>query len=185
MRPGVTVCIPSIPPRSSLLGRAMRSVMDQTYQGNLETIVVVDAWKEGAPRTRQKALDRVRTQWVAFLDDDDTFNQNHLESLLRHAFVEDADYVFSWFEVIGGFDPFPQHFGKVYDVNEPHHTTVTTMVRTDLAQSVGFIREGEGGEDWQFTLGCIAEGAKISHLPERTWRWYHNSGNTSGLPDRW
>jgi hypothetical protein len=108
----------------------------------------------------------------------------HVARLISMAAATGADYVFSWFEVVNGFDPFPQHFGKTYDVNDPHHTTVTTMVRTKLAQEVGF-RDAGGGEDWDFTLRCIELGAKIVHLPQRTWRWHHGTGNTSGRADRW
>jgi hypothetical protein len=71
-------------------------------------------------------------------------------------------------------------------------TTVTTLVRTELAQDVGFLWPADSeidgqraGEDWEFTRGCMAYGAKISHLVEHTWLWHHDSGNTSGLPDRW
>ena len=61
------------------------------------------------------------------------------------------------------------------------------MVRTDLAQAVGFLnKDGPespvSGEDWLFTLGCMARGAQIHHVAERTWAWRHHGLNTSGLP---
>jgi hypothetical protein len=135
-------------------------------------------------------LDGITTEWVAFLDDDDEFLPFHVKHLVRFAQESGADYVFPWFTVVGGVDPFPQHFGKRYDVTAPHHTTMTVMVRTELAKSVGFkspegAHPGWGGEDWQFTLDCISAGAKIEHLPEVTWRYHHDSGNTSGRPERW
>jgi hypothetical protein len=64
-------------------------------------------------------------------------------------------------------------------------------VRTELARQVGFraaVDPGgtnpghNSGEDRVFTLGCLAAGAKISHLVDKTWLWGHHGQNTSGLP---
>lgn len=181
--PTVGVAIPTIPPRSELLCRALRSVQAQTYPVS-QVSIATDHTRQGAASTRQRALDGITTEWCAFLDDDDEFLPFHVEHLVRFAQSSGADYVFSWFDVVGGSDPFPQHFGKTYDMDNPTHTTVTTLVRTELAQSVG-ITMGPGGEDWIFTVRCIEAGAKIMHLPERTWLWHHDSRNTSGRPDRW
>lgn len=188
--PTVGVAIPSIPPRTELLYRALGSVRSQSYPVD-QVSIATDHRREGAAATRQRALDGITTEWVAFLDDDDAFMPDHVGKLVRFAQENDADYVFSWFEVVQGGDPFPQHFGKPYDMTNPTHTTITVMVKTELAQSVGF-RDMHGGdpakvsgEDWDFTLRCIDAGATIMHLPERTWWWFHNSGNTSGRSDRW
>lgn len=91
---------------------------------------------------------------------------------------------------MGGRDPFPPtHYRDPFDPQKPIETTITVLVRTDLAQQVGFQRLNRGetnsGEDRFFTLGCLAAGARIEHLVEKTWLWHHNSGNTSGLPTRW
>lgn len=179
----VGVAVPAIPPRSNLLQRAVGSVMAQTYPVS-QVSISVDHERFGAARNRQRALDGINTDWVAFLDDDDAFMPQHVEKLIAFARDTQADYVFSWFEVVNGVDPFPQHFGKKYNVAEPHHTTITVLVRTALARAIGF-RDAGGGEDWNFTLRCIEAGAKIEHLPERTWYWHHDSHNTSGRPDRW
>ena len=175
--------MPSIPPRALMRDRAMGSVWQQTYPVS-QLSLSMDHEKAGAAANRQRALEGIATDYVAFLDDDDAFLPMHVEKLVRFAQDTRADYVFSWFTVIGGADPFPQHFGKKYDVNAPHHTTMTVMVRTELAKSVGF-HEAPGGEDWAFTLGCIKAGAVIEHLPERTWLYHHGAHNTSGRADRW
>lgn len=191
IKPGdITVCVPSIPTRGALLARSLASIAGQ-WQTAGAISVAIDAEREGAAITRTRALMAVRTPVVTFIDDDDTMNPNHLFALRRFMDDTGADMVFSWFDVVGGIDPFPQHFGKAWDPANPTHTTVVTMVRTELAQSVGFVAPeggdgaGGSGEDWNFTLGCLAAGAKIMHLPERTWKWYHNTGNTSGRNDRW
>lgn len=181
----VGVAVPSIPVRANLLQRAVGSVLGQTYPIR-QISISVDHERLGAADNRQRALDGIAgdTDWVAFLDDDDTFMPQHVEKLINFARETGADYVFPWFEVVQGIDPFPQHFGKKYDVTAPTHTTITVLVRTELAQEIGF-RDAGGGEDWNFTVRCIEAGARIEHLPERTWYWFHDSQNTSGRPDRW
>lgn len=184
----ITVVIPSIPIRPLFLQRAMISAIQQT-QKPAALSVAIDVHREGAAATRQRALDAVQTPWVAFLDDDDAFKPQHLERLMAHALETGADYVYSWFDVVGGTDPFPPtHFTNPFDPNDPIETTVTTLVRTGLAKEVGFkpLRtEGHAGEDRYFTLECLKAGAIVSHLVEKTWYWYHHGANTSGLASRW
>lgn len=195
LKPGITVAIATIPPRVGLLQRAVASVLSQTHPA-AGLAIAVDYAKQGAPATRQRALDMVDTQWVAFLDDDDEFMPSHLDTLWNAAHAYQADYVYSWFETIPhGSDPFPiGHYLQPWSNAEPRQTTITTMVRTELARQVGFARFEESGElvdgqrwgeDWSFTLGCMDAGAKIHHVVAKTWYWHHDSGNTSGRPDRW
>jgi glycosyltransferase involved in cell wall biosynthesis len=195
MKPGITVAIPTIPPRSHLLQRAVASVLLQTHPA-AGLAIAIDSAKQGAGATRQRALEMVDTQWVAFLDDDDEFMPDHLRTLWDAAHAHQADYVYSWFETSPpGCDPFPAtHYLAPWNDDEPRQTTVTTLVRTELARQVGFASFSETGElidgqrwgeDWSFTLGCRALGAKIHHVVAKTWYWHHDSGNTSGRPDRW
>jgi glycosyltransferase involved in cell wall biosynthesis len=188
----VTVVIPYHEARAEngLLCRAVDSVGAQSVRNNL--ITVEDGEGLGAAVTRQRGLEMVNTEWVAFLDSDDEMDPTHLEQLLACARDTGADYVYPWFRVQGGRDPFPQFFGKPWDDDQPHQTTITVLVRTGLAQLVSFhepppdstVGGQRGGEDWHFTLGCLAAGARIVHHPARTWTWRHHSGNTSGEPGR-
>lgn len=195
---GITVAIPSIPPRSALLARAIASVSSQTLQPS-GLVVAYDNYREGAPRTRQRALESVTTEWVAFLDDDDEFMPQHLEKLWNHALNTGADYVFAWYKVKCGdtvfdVDPVfpPTHYSQPWDPAQPRQTTITVLVKTDLALTAGFLPHESGktvdgqtwGEDWSFTLKCNALGV-ISHLVDHTWYWHHDSANTSGRSDRW
>lgn len=188
----ITVCIPSIPSRTLLLHRAVESVLAQTHPAAAVSIAR-DLHREGGAATRQRALEAVRTPWVAFLDDDDEMMPEHLEKLFRHAQETNADYVYSWFETVpNGRDPFPpNHFTDPFNPSNPIETTITILVRTEIANRAGgFQPHFEANEEWpgedrRFTLACIELGANIQHLPERTWYWHHDSNNTSGLASRW
>lgn len=197
---GITVAIPAHPARlaNGMLHRALGSVSAQKLPPAAVS-VAVDLEGEGAPATRQRALDAVRTPWTAFLDSDDQLRPMHLRALAKYATMTGADYVYSWYDIVNGagqvippeYDVLP-HFGKPFDPDNPTQTTITVLVRTDLAKAVGFRRPPEGatingeryGEDFQFTAECVKAGAKIVHLPARTWYWYHHGANTSGQADQ-
>lgn len=204
MSPKVAVITPTIPPRMELLRRAMLSVVNQTLPA-YQICVASDHDKQGAPATRQRALDMVSSDcdWVAPLDDDDAFKSTHLQRLYQHAMDTGADYVYSWFEVVdpqggsyGDYDPVfpPGHFQNPFNPDDPIETTITILVRRELLQEVGYVQlhrpeayaaGASTGEDRNLTLECLRLGAKISHLVERTWYWHHHGKNTSGRPDRW
>lgn len=181
----IGVAIPAHQARltNGMLDRATQSVYAQTLPPAAVS-VAVDWAREGAPATRQRALDAVATPWVAFLDSDDMFDPDHLELLARCAEENDASYVYSYWhgpDILG-------HFGKVFDPNDPIETTITVLVKTELAKAVGFQalpdRLANTGEDARLTRGCVALGAKIVHLPRRTWTYGMHGGNTSGLPTK-
>jgi hypothetical protein len=88
----VTVVIPSLPERSEWLERAVRSVDRQSVQP-FEVIVQIDKKRLGAHVARNAALRKVRTEWVAFLDDDDWFHPNHLAVLIDGANQSGADLI--------------------------------------------------------------------------------------------
>jgi glycosyltransferase involved in cell wall biosynthesis len=198
MNPSITVAIPTIPPRRKLLVRALESVFNQSLPP-VAISIATDVHKEGAARTRQRALDAVKTEWVAFLDDDDELLPYHLEHLMVHAQKTSADYVYAWYYIVMGDAHYvtdlvfpPGHYSNPWDPDNPRQTTVTTLVKTELAKKVGFdwpesdkeIHGQRRGEDYEFTLGCNRLGT-ISHLVERTWLWHHDSNNTSGRSDKW
>jgi Glycosyl transferase family 2 len=186
----ITVATATIPPRVSdgLLTAAMDSVRGQTLLPSGGFSVALDVDRAGASITRQRALDAVRTTWVAFLDDDDFFYPTHLQTLADLVTEHEADFAYSWFD---GNNPFPMHRGRQFDKEEPHHTTMTVMVRTELAKTAGFLlpngplHQDWMGEDWMFVLRCAEAGGKFIGTGDITWHYRLHGRNTSGLPSRW
>ncbi len=206
-RQTISVITPAHPARviNGKLARAAQSVYSQTLLPDAH-IVTIDNDREGAAATRHRALMQARTDWVAFLDSDDILMPKHLQWLLRHARETDADFCYAWFKILQEFangttrileedTVFPiTHYLNEFDPADPIETTITTLVRTELAQSVGFkpLNRGEfnSGEDYSFLLGCVAAGAKVTHLRRKSWFWSHaqlpdgTPANTSGLPTK-
>ena len=174
------------------------SVQTQTLPPDA-IIIPSDIAGNGAAVTRQAGLELVDTEWTAFLDDDDEMLPVHLERLMSHALNTESDMVWSWFSAVGGSDPFPHFMGKPFDPENPHQTTITTLVRTKAARAVGgFLWSDQseqfdpgldadgnrGGEDFLFAIRMARAGYVLSPLAERTWLWHHDSNNTSGLATR-
>lgn len=178
-----------------MLARALKSIAAQTEPA-CALAIAYDDQHLGAGPTRTRALRMARTEWVAFLDDDDEILPDHLALLFAAAKETGADVLWPWFHVIGGTDPFPMHQGRQLDPENPHIFPITTLVRTELAQEGEFPGSNITGDwnvdDWPFWQHLHSLGAKFHHIPDRTWKWYHHgwgtpgvSGNTSGRPDRW
>ena len=191
----ITACIPTHPARGdafdghSLLGQAIASVFRQTAQAEGGISLATDLDGDGAGRTRQRALDAVETEWVSFLDSDDTWYPHHLATHMRLLEESGADVCYSWFDgnQLPGWEI--THRGRVWNSAEPHHTTMTLTVRTELAKRVGFATDHPEGwtlaqEDWRFVLGLNELGAKFIGTGETTWTYRIHGGNTSGLPSR-
>lgn len=192
----ITVCIPTIPPRSGFLNRALSSVLDQTLKP-VQTIVTSDVNREGPAALRNWMLEQVQTKYVAFLDDDDEMLPKHLELLHACAEINDADLVYPWFTVLQGgvdtgADPLGR-FGLPFDparLDTANYIPVTVLARTEMIRSVGgFVNRAEPPdttcEDWGCWLRMRDAGATFVHLPERTWYWHWHGRNTSGRNDNW
>lgn len=195
----VTVCIPAIPPRTrnGMLDRAVASVSAQTVQPAGGISCALDVRREGAAVTRERALHAARTEWVAYLDDDDSWYPHHLETLWNLAQEKGAWYVWSWFD---GNNPFPGHRGRQFtNLDEPHHTTMGIMVKRELSQRAGFMPHPEAppgwaGEDWWHQLQCIrllreefgdeVAVTLFAGTAEVTWTYHVHGSHTSGRP-RW
>jgi hypothetical protein len=214
----VSLCIPTIPPRQQLLRqRLLASVERQTRKPD-HTIIKTDWKKKGSGPTRTRALRSVTDEWVTFADDDDELYPQHVQRLMETAEETGADLVYPWFDVRipdrsrrgfrEGQSPFPQFEGKPWDPEHPHLFPICALVRTELAQQSEFPAlpppiigpHGQpenpdwSGDDWPFWCDMFALGAKVVHLNERTWAYWHwgvsstktnGVGNTSGRPDRW
>ena len=187
----ISVVIPAHGERltNGMVSKAVGSVLGQTLPAKA-IIVEIDNEHLGAAETRHRGLMKVDTEWVAFLDSDDSFYPHHLETLAEWQEDTDADFLFphpiSW----GAVSPFEKEFGIPWDNDNPRHTTIVTMVRTAIAQRVGFLnynkRRGHeyivSDEDWKFMMGCRELGAKIVHVPEKTWLWQLHGRNSAGVP---
>lgn len=194
MPPSVTVVIPTIPPRATMLERAMESVAAQTVRARL--VIEADDARTGSAATRNRALRRVETEWLICLDDDDLLMPNAVQVLTEAQAATGAD-------VVSGGAWIPQSPGHGEPVAPPGPgwidpqavmarsiLHVTSLVRTSLARAAGFTRAHDPGtgmdlDDYGFYRALAAAGASFWRVPETVLIWHHHGANTSGNPANW
>jgi len=195
----VTAVVPMIPVRANTMYPRALSSIDKQIWAPQAIEVEMDVDHTGAAATRNRVLERVKTPWVAFLDDDDEWLPGHLRTLWDAAQDHpEADVIYTGCEVVdpdGRWLPHEEHlpewgnFGEPFDaelLRERSYLPVTSLVRTSLAQRAQFgPPPGSIYDDWGFYLRLLDLGAQFLHVPVRTWIWYHHGANTSGQGDRW
>lgn len=178
----VAVCIPTIPGREALLERACASARNQTRKPD-QIVVERDSERTGAWAARNRALARVRTDVIAWLDDDDAFQPNHLQVCMRvmeHSPFR-PDLVYPAPVMVGGKDPtavthqgvFPTPpWGLRFTREHAEHIRqigsfipMTHLVRTEAVREAGGFRHGylvgQGryrGEDEDYLIRLLDRG---------------------------
>ncbi len=202
--PLVTIVIATIPGRDELLKRALASADAQTAPHELVLVTARD--DEGAAETRNRALEKVTTPWIAWLDDDDELLPDHVESLLMEAFIRDVDLVYPGMRIIGMNDPLAVQndegvwvnpYGMPFTKKSEEHLRVhgnfipiTYLVKTECVRLAGgfpipFTEEWPRDcEDYGLILKMLDQGVKIAHLKKRTWIYHVHGKNTGGLVEK-
>jgi glycosyltransferase involved in cell wall biosynthesis len=201
----VAVVIPTIPGREALLERALASVHAQRRPAD-QIVVERDSERTGAWAARNRALDRVRTQVVAWLDDDDTLKPNHLIACMR--VLEQGpfkpDLVYPRPVMVGGTDPTAVTHQGVFPTSPwglrftPEHAEhirhvgsfipMTHLVRTARVRAIGGFRPGYDvggryrGEDEDYLIRLLDNDTIFEHLDAKTWYWnaHPRRGATAG-----
>ena len=187
MPPSVTVVIATYN-RAGMVGTAIRSVLEQTY-ADLELVVVDDCSPDntrdvveavanprvryvrhernsGLPAGRNTGIRAARGEFVAFLDDDDTWLPHKLERQLKA--IPGFDAVLCAARVEG------RKGSKIYRHDEVTPAQLRRgnrfdpsglLVRRSLIAALGFDESLRNGEDWDAFIRIAAEG-RIAYLHE-------------------
>ena len=203
----VAVVIPTIPGREAMLERALASVRAQRRRPD-QVVVERDSLRTGADQARNRALQRVTTDVVAWIDDDDLIKPNHLMACMRvmEQSREQPDLVYPAPVVRGGTDPtavsvqgqWVSPWGVRFGAEQEAHLRrfgsfipMTHLVRTERVRAIGGFRPGrevmtEGvgrryrGEDEDYLVRLLDNGATFEHLDARTWIWNVHGAHTAG-----
>jgi glycosyltransferase involved in cell wall biosynthesis len=200
----VAVVIPTIPSRESLLQRAVSSVHAQTRKVD-QFVVERDSLRTGAAQSRNRAMQRVTADVIAWLDDDDEFLPHHIASCMRVLELDPSvGLVYPAPRMAGnGRDPTAVTYqgqirlpwGIRFGAEQEAHLRrqgsfipMTHLVRTALVKQVNGFPEGfvlpDGryrGEDEAYLIRLLDAGARFEHLDRKTWLWHaHPKTSTAG-----
>ena len=185
----ISVITPTIPPRADLLARAVASVVHQTISP-ASHIIEWDLNHEGPAVTRNRAIQKADTEWLAFLDDDDAWYPYHLEQCLAHANETGADLIYPIWKYGHLSDPLGL-FCRDFDpdeLRERNYIPICTLVRTEWVRKVGGFPTGDDiprinwqpCEDWGLWLRLLDAGCRFEPLWQVTWQYSVHGKNLSG-----
>lgn len=173
----VAAIIPTIPERALTLQAALASVRAQTRPVD-QVCVATDALREGPSSARNRAVLESTAEWLAFLDDDDVWFPNHIETALAHC--DGADVVYTDCELSGphnhpavnqDFDPFT--------LSLHNYIPVTALVRRSTFLAAGMFDTSARFEDWALWQTLAGMGARFVHVPVVTWQYrFHGDQRT-------
>jgi hypothetical protein len=187
--PGITVLTPSIRSREHLLVEAQASVRGQTVVPPPRHLVTIDRLQRGPAAMRNSMLRRTTTEWVAFLDDDDLMDPEHLELLLAKAEATGADVVSSWWRWMPPDGPFAAPRPDAFDaarLERENYIPITVLARTRAVLESGAFDRHDRYEDWALWLRMLDRGCKFAIVPRVTWSYRLGSeGRTARAPHTW
>lgn len=166
----VTVITPSLPHRDRMLERARASVLNQS-KPPAEHLIGVDYQEAGPAQMRNRLASIATTKWLAFLDDDDHLDRDHLEILT--GFGRTADIVYSNCRFDG--PPLPdEHLPRPFDrsyLRERGFIPITFLVRRETFEQVGGFPLEARYEDWEFLNNAADAGARFQFVDQVTWTY--------------
>lgn len=173
--PVVTVITPTIDGRFDVLHEAMESVRRQTLVG-VQHSILQDTHGDGPARLRNAMLDSCETQYVAFLDDDDLLDPDHLESLLAVLEREEASVAYSFCRVepAGAIVvPRPSDSRQVWRLMNAGRNVIPVTVlakRSAILAGQGFWA-ADRYEDYSLWMRLKTLGHSFARLERETWTY--------------
>lgn len=159
--PELSVVIPVSIYHKDIVARAVESVINQTVPCNVVTIM--DEESRGAGWTRNQGLRQVNTEWVTFLDADDTIEPTFAETCFDIlGRVQGNRYVYTnWYEG----DTIKQAPSPCEVWTQQTYHLVTTLMRTvDVRRIGGYDEHMPGAEDTDFGIRLKLSGVCGIHL---------------------
>lgn len=217
--PLVSVIVPTYK-RADRLKRALCSIASQSYS-NLEIVVVNDNipgsdWDLSTTRALQEFCDsrlkvlhtsgqtgggaarnfaccRASGEYLAFLDDDDEFLPDKVETQLAFMLERRLDMSWqdvSWYDESGKLVEH-RRLDHCHDFSQqgllrahlltPISPTSIYMLKKSLFDRTEGFGEVATGQDWWLMLRCIEAGARMGYMPEVHVRQYLHSGERLSL----
>lgn len=174
--------------RASLLKKAIKSVLEQSYK-DFELLVVDDCSTDRTKRTVKSMCDpRIKylvtkknsghdgypknygiknatRPYVAFLDDDDTYRPDAIKILLRYAMATNADAVYGDY-LINGKPGWSMPFSAQQLMQMNYVSMSTVLVKRSALLSVGgFDEKVPKFKDWNLWCRLSKRGFQFMHVP--------------------
>jgi glycosyltransferase involved in cell wall biosynthesis len=169
----ITVITPTLPERAELLADLTADLDAQTFQDWI-WLLRTDESRRGPAVLRNELAVEATTDWLAFIDDDDRVDPDHLQILADHS--DHGDIIYTQCRVEGRSWQ-PDHDCTHESLATFNTVPVTTLVRRSVFLAVGGFPLGVHEEDWHLWRNLQAEGAVFHCIHQTTWTYrFHDVG---------
>ena len=207
--PLISVVMPTCNTPESFLHEVIASVLAQTYRnwelcicddasdiphvhriladvGNGDPRIRITYRKQrgGIASATNDALKLATGEYVAPLDHDDLLHPDALASVAAALIQTGADIVYTDHDCVSEYGSRRQpYFKPDWSLDlflSQMYLGHLVVFRRDMVVRLGSLRpEMDGSQDYDLVLRCLADGAKIAHVPRVLYHWRQHSGSTS------
>ncbi|MFC5582595.1 glycosyltransferase family 2 protein [Rhodanobacter terrae] len=211
--PLISVIMPTCNTPESFLREVIASVLAQTYlnwelcicddasdvphvhriladvgNGDPRISVMYREQRGGIASATNDALKLATGEYVAPLDHDDLLHPDALASVAAALKQADADIVYTDHDCVGEYGsrrlPYFKPDWSLDLFLSQMYLGHLVVFRRDMVDRLGGLRpEMDGSQDYDLVLRCLADGAKIAHVPRVLYHWRQHSGSTSANAD--
>jgi hypothetical protein len=147
-------------------------------------IIENDPGLTGCAATQNRALDRVTSDWIALLGDDDLFLPDHL-AVLEAQITDDLDVIWPDFQPLGAEHTFCREFNSDALMQANYIPGGGSLTRTAAVRAVGgWCKPGDtdyhAHEDWVLWKRLYVSGYRFKHIHAVTWCYRFHSLQTAG-----
>ncbi len=170
----VSVITPSLPGRTRELAECMQSVAAQTVP--VVHLIRPDIDRVGPAVIRTELLDEAVTSLVAFCDDDDLLDPDHVETLTTALEAMSADLAWSWHRTEGkraAQTPRPRSQAEAerYLAGGRNVIPVTVVARREAILEAGAFQPMDRFEDYALWLRMLELGHRFAYVKRETWTY--------------
>lgn len=166
----IAIITPSRPDRGEMLAELVECVRNQTLQPSSH-LIGVDHDQLGPAVVRNKLIYQTSAEWLAFVDDDDLIDPDHLERLYTHS--GGCDVVIPYCRFDGPPLPLRYH-NRPYDrrVLRKHGIfPITVLARREAVVLAGGFPTDARYEDWVLWNTMADMGYRFQTIPYITWSY--------------
>jgi glycosyltransferase involved in cell wall biosynthesis len=185
IEPGaVTVITPSLPGRIKQLAECMDSVAQQTWP--VVHLIRADVDRIGPALIRNQLIEEATTDLVAFLDDDDLIDPDHVEALVAALEDTGAELAWSWHRTEGKGAAKTPRPGNAAAVRAAMYggrnvIPVTVVAHREAIVEAGGFSPHDRYEDYALWMRMLSLGHEFALVKRETWTYRFLGGNRTWL----
>ncbi len=164
----------------------------QDIPDGIRTLLIRNETPEGAPKARNRGIRHARGDWIAFLDDDDAFFSEKIETIARSIQENpEVDLIYHPAEInmvrenvryrsgVRDLNKSGDIYRQLLIRNMVGGTSMTALKRKTLMEVGGFDEKLPPMEDWELWIRIALKGGRFLFVDKILTRYYHDTAARS------